>query len=159
MSLETSLTGKALVFGPREYGFESRVSNNIIRNSHAYFLNQLKLSSSGRRYYFDVFITTSVKSLVRILQSLNVIRRFYLLRSPQQIYRVFPAYSRHRRYVRSMSFYTKSNGRPLLTLRSLRLLNINSPATHYILETSKGIMSQKEAIYRGLGGTLLLIVH
>ena len=100
-----------------------------------------------------------MKSLVRILQSINVIRRFYPLVSHQHFYRVFPTYSRHRRYARSMSLYTKSNGRPLLTLSSLRLLNINSPATHYILETSQGVMSQKEAINRGLGGILLLIIH
>lgn len=157
--METSLTGKALVFGPREYGFESRVSNFMITNQHSYFLNQLKLGSSGRKYFFDARVTSATKPLAELLQRLNVIRRFAKLHSDKQVYRVFPAYSRHRRYSRSLTLYTKSSKTIILSYQSLRLLNQNSPYTYYVVETPKGVMTQKEAIAHRTGGNLLLIVH
>lgn len=157
--METSLTGKALVFGPREYGFESRVSNLMITNQQSYFLNQLKLGSSGRKYFFDARVTSVTKPLAELLQKINVIRRFAKLHSDKQVYRIYPAYSRYRRHARSLTLYTKSSKTIVLSYQSLRLLNQNSPYTYYVVETPLGVMTQKEAIARRTGGNLLLIVH
>ena len=131
----------------------------MVMNSHSYFLNQLKLGSASRRYYFDARITSAVKPLVELLQQLNIIRRFYKLSNDKQSYRVFPTYSRHRRYARSLTLYTRSTGGITLTYQSLRILNQNSPHSYYVLETSQGIMTQREAVSKQIGGNLLLIVH
>jgi len=131
----------------------------MINYSYAYFLNQFKLGTSGRRYYFDAHISSSVKPLVRLLQRLNIIRRFYKLSTGTSMYRIMPTYSRHHRYARRLKLYTRVNGRTTLTYAALRILDFNTPHSHYILETSKGIMTHKDAIKLRTGGQLLVIAY
>ena len=52
--METSLIGKALTFGFREYRFESYVSNfiTILSNPYAYFISHLKIGLAKKSYYF-----------------------------------------------------------------------------------------------------------
>ena len=126
-------------------------------NPHSQFLNQLQISSSGHKLYFDTPLTSKTLNLALILKSLNVLRRFHRLEG--SCYRVFPTYTRYRRHARPMKTYARVNGRIRLTLNSIRLLNINSPHTYYILETSKGLMTHKDALRYKLGGLLLLIVQ
>lgn len=157
--LETSLTGKALDFGSREYGFESRVSNFLQTNQYSYLLSQLKLGSQSRRYHFEVRVSTALKPLLLILQRINVIRRFHRVSVGSDLYRVFPTYSRYRRNTRTLRTYCKKRGRVALSLKSLRLLNFNSPHSYYIVETSKGVMTHKDALRFQQGGLLLAIIH
>jgi ribosomal protein S8 len=102
-------------------------------------------------------MTTAIKPLASLLQELNLLRRFYRLN--KSVYRVFPTYFRHRKTHRSVKFYTRVRGRIHLSLQSLRLLNINSPHSYYVLETSKGVLTHKEALKLKEGGLLLLIIR
>ena len=126
-------------------------------NPHSHFLNRLKLGSAGRRLYFDVRLTTKTKTLASLLKSHNLLRRFHRLEG--DTYRIFPTYTRYRRHARSTKTYARVKGRIRLTLNSIRLLNINAPHTYYILETSKGLMTHKDALRYKVGGLLLLIIH
>lgn len=157
--METSLTGKALDFGSREYGFESRVSNRMIENQYAYIFNQLQISAKGKRYSFNVRLTKAVKPVLRLLQTLNVVRRFHRFEKGGNIYRVFPTYSRFRKSGRTLKVYTAKRGRVNLSYHSLRLLNFNCPSSYYILETTKGVITHKDAIRYRQGGLLLAILH
>lgn len=127
--------------------------------SKTYFLNQLRIASFGRKLFFDAYISTATKPVVLILQGLNIIRRFYRLKASTNLYRVFPAYSRYCKYARTITPYLKSRGRIRMDYESLRLLNVNTPHSYYILETTQGIMTHKEAIKQRIGGLLLFIVH
>ena len=89
--------------------------------------------------------------------SLNIIRRYYKVSG--SMYRVFPAYSRARRRVRDYKTYTRVNGRIRLQLKALRLLNINTPHSYYILDTDKGLITHKEALKLKTGGLLLMIIY
>lgn len=157
--METSLTGKALDFGSREYGFESRVSNHMIENQYAYIFNQLQMSAKGRRYSFNVRLTKAIKPVLRLLQTLNVVRRFHRFGIGSNIYRVFPTYSRFRKSGRTLKTYTSKRGRINLSYNSLRLLNFNCPNSYYVLETTKGVITHKDAIRNRQGGLLLAILH
>jgi len=131
----------------------------MILNNYAYFFNQLLISIKARRYYFDVRITRKLRPLARLLQTLNLIRRFHKVDNGKQIWRVFPAYSRNRKFSRELRTYARVRGKIVLNYQSLRLLNFNTPHSHYILETSVGIIAHKEALRRKIGGFLLAIVH
>ena len=95
--------------------------------------------------------------LATLLVRLNVLRRFYRLN--YDLYRVYPAYTRFRKYARPTKGFTRSNGRHRFKLRTLQILNLNTPNTHYILETTQGLMTHKEALRLKLGGLLLVIVY
>ena len=129
----------------------------MILNSYTYFLNQLKVTSSQKKLYFDVRTTTKTRMLATLLVRLNVLRRFYRLN--YDFYRVYPAYTRFRKYARPTKGFTRSNGRHRFKLRTLQILNLNTPNTHYILETTQGLMTHKEALRLKLGGLLLVIVY
>ena len=135
----------------------SPVFPNMILNSYTYFLNQLKVTSSQKKLYFDVRITTKTRTLASLLVRLNVIRRFHILN--REVYRVYPAYTRFRKYTRPIKGFTRSNGRHRFKLQTLQVLNLNTPNTYYILETTQGLMTHKEAIRLKLGGLLLLVVY
>ena len=130
----------------------------MITNKRSYFLNQLKLGSTNRKFFLDAEITTDVKPLANLLQDLNVIRRFYKLNREKNIYRVYPTYSKFRYSSRTITTYARVRGRIRLTVHSLRLLDINAVHSHFIIETSRGVMTQKDAIRQNLGGLLLLII-
>ena len=156
-TMETSLIGKALDFGSRQYGFESRVSNyQMSLHPYTHFLNHLKLASFRKRLSFRFRLTNKVKSLVKLLQSLNVIRRYH--RNIDNSYTIFPAYTHFRRYSRKIKAFTRSDGKVRLTLKALKILNISTPHTYYVLETPLGILTHKEAIRYSTGGNLLLTV-
>ena len=129
----------------------------MILNSYTYFLNQLKVTSSQKKLYFDVRITTKTRTLASLLVRLNVIRRFHVLN--REVYRVYPAYTRFRKYTRPIKGFTRSNGRHRFKLQTLQVLNLNTPNTYYILETTQGLMTHKEALRLKLGGLLLLVVY
>lgn len=135
----------------------SPVFPNMILNSYTYFLNQLKVTSSQKKLYFDVRITTKTRTLASLLVRLNVIRRFHILN--RDVYRVYPAYTRFRKYTRPIKGFTRSNGRHRFKLQTLQVLNLNTPNTYYILETTQGLMTHKEALRLKLGGLLLLVVY
>lgn len=128
-------------------------------SEHPYtnFLNQLKVSSSQRQIGFTCLIPSRVKPLVRLLVSLNVLRRCYRVRG--QVHKVNPSYTRFRKYSRKIKVYTRSNGKVTLTLKALQVLNIHTPHTYYVLETPRGIVTHKEALRHSVSGNLLLIVY
>jgi len=107
--------------------------------------------------YFDAKVTSKTKELLNLLISLNLVRRFY--RTSLTSYRIFPSYNRHRKNCRSTKTYTKVRGRIRLSLRTLRIISINTPSTYYVLETSAGLMTHDTAISLGIGGLLLMIVY
>jgi ribosomal protein S8 len=129
----------------------------MITNSYSYFLNQLKLGSSKRSLYFDARITTKTKPLASLLLSLNVLRRFHKIND--ETYRIFPSYTRYRKHARLFKAYPRINGRVVLRKRAIQILNNLSPHTYYILETSRGLVTHKDALRLGTGGLLLLIVY
>lgn len=126
-------------------------------NPYSHFLNQVILCSKRKGLFFDSPITNKTKKLAQLLLDLNVIRRFF--RTHDENYRVFPAYTRYRKFNRSFKLYSRVSGKIILSYKALRLLNLSSPHSYYILETGIGLMTHKEAIKHRVGGVLLLIIR
>ena len=127
-------------------------------NAYSNFLNNLKKSSLRSKLYYDVKITTKSKELAKLLVKLNIIRRFHKLHKPNT-YRVFPSYTKSRRHLRTIKTYTRTNGHIRLTLASLRIIDFNCPHSYYVLDTSYGLMTHKDALNKRTGGVLLLIIN
>lgn len=135
----------------------SPVFPNLIINPYNYFFNQLQITSAQRKLYFNVNLFQKSKQLAELLIHLNVIRRFYRIKG--NLYRVFPTYSRFRKQARALKSYTRVRGRHNLRLKTIQTLNLNTPNTHYILETDKGLMTHKDALKHSIGGSLLAVVY
>lgn len=126
----------------------------ISQNSYSHLLNRLQITALQKQLFFDIRLTRKTKLLVTLLVKLNVVRRFHKISYLE--YRVFPAYTQFRKFMRPMQTYTRTNSRHIFKLNSIRILNQNTPNSYYILETSKGLMTHKDALREGVGGILLL---
>ena len=127
-----------------------------LHNPYAYFLNQVSLAAGRRAHYFDAVLASKTKYLAFLLLDLNVIRSFYRVNG--SLYRFVPSYARSRRIPRFLKTYTRANGRPVLSLRALKVLSLTTPTSHYVLETDKGLMTHREALQRRKGGLLLFVL-
>jgi len=115
------------------------------------------MGSLQKRLFFESQVTTKTKNLLNLLVTLNIIRRFYKVNL--NLYRIFPSYNKHRKHSRPTKIYTKLRGRIRLSIRTLRILQISTPHTYYILETSSGLMTHKTAVQLGIGGLLLMVIY
>lgn len=154
--LETSLIGKALDFGPREYRFESCVSKYVSLNSYSNFLNQFSLCLLRKHIYVETRLTTKARNLANLFIHLSLLRR--ISKTDNQTWRLFPLYQRQRRMTRTITVYNLTSSKKILSFRALRILNLNCPFSYYILETTQGLMTHKTAIRRKLGGFLICAI-
>jgi len=129
---------------------------NTHHNSISYFLNHFKIATSKKNLYFDIYITTRSLTIFHVFYKLNLIRRYSKLTKNQ--YRVYPSYTLSRATSRKIKTYLKSSHYLTLSLHVLKLLNLNLPSSYIILETSKGIITHKEAIKYKVGGRLLMCI-
>ena len=153
--MESSLIGKALDFGSREYGFESHVSNTITRiNALAHLMNHFNIATAQKSLYFDVHITRRSLQLLHLLYDLNMVRT-YKKRS-LNFYRVYPTYTLHRAKTRVIRTYFRSDHYLTIPLNLLRVANVNRPFSYIVLETDRGILTHKEALKFKLSGRLIM---
>jgi ribosomal protein S8 len=128
----------------------------MVQNSYSQFLNQLKITASQKKLFFEIRLTTKTKALANLLVRMNVVRRFHRVSATS--HRVFPAYTRHRKYLRRIQTYTRANSRHRFRLSTIRTLHNSTPNSYYILETDKGLMTHKDALRNQIGGLLLVVI-
>lgn len=156
--MEASLIGKALNFGFSEYRFESYASNlmnNIL--PYVYLLNHLKFAVAKKNYFFIVRSSNKIKPLLQLFHRLNIIRRFTFT-SSKTCY-IFPNYSRTNKPIRYIKNYNRAFNPISLKKHSLLLMRRSIGAATMVLETSKGLITHRDALSAGIGGTLIFIIY
>ena len=126
-------------------------------NSLSHFVNHFKIATSKKSLCYDVHVTSRAQMLLTLFCDLNLIRRFKKL--PNSYYRIYPAYTRYRYRTRTVKTYLRSSHYLTLSLKVLKLININTPYSYIILETSRGLMTHKDAIKHQIGGRLVLRIN
>ena len=94
-----------------------------------------------------------VRSLLLLLQKLNLITRFHA--ENQNFYKAYPAYSL---LVKPVKIYYRKSNPITITHKALRLLNQSTGNSNLVLETSKGLMTHQEALQKQLGGILVCVI-
>ena len=161
--METSLIGKAVGFGSKEYGFEPRVSNMIRYNSNAYVTNHVNLLITNKKGKIKMVLTRKTYSLLKALHKVGCINRFLVTRSTFKgvdkrhvimsalFYKNVPFFSN----VRLVSTPSK---RHTVSLRALRVISQSLRTSVLILSTSHGLLDHNEAIQRSTGGLIVAVV-
>lgn len=157
--LETSLIGKALTFGFREYRFKSYVSNRIVyfKNTYILLLNRLKLAFIKNNFFFTTKPSKFLFNFLQILYRLKIVHRFYLIKKGH--YKVFPNYNKHGYFSKNIKNYYRLKNPVILKKKTLSFLSQISGNTHFILETSKGLVTHQEALSLDIGGILVCIIY
>jgi ribosomal protein S8 len=156
--METSLIGKALNFGFSEYRFESYVSNFITSYTpYIYLLNHLKLAFANKNFFFIIDFKVKLLPLLKLFYKLNIIRRFTIEKT--LTCRIFPNYTKFSKPITSIKNYYRLKNPIIIKKNSLNLLSKSLGNSVLVLETSKGLLTHKEALLNGLGGVLLFIIY
>ena len=75
--LETSLIGKALDFGPSEYGFEPHVSRYMVAyNTYSYFLSHVNLAIKKKHAQTTVRYSKHAHQLLNLLHKVGCIHNY-----------------------------------------------------------------------------------
>jgi len=124
---------------------------------YVYFLNQLKFAAAKKNYFFILKAHQRVQPLLKLFYRLNIIRRF-TFKSPSLLY-VFPTYNRVNKPIPFIKSYYRSVNPIRIKKHSLLLMRRSLGSTTLILETSRGVLTHREALSAGVGGTLIFIVY
>lgn len=155
----TSLIGKAVDFGSKEYGFEPRVSN-IYYNPVSLVSNHVNLALSKKSFKNKIVLTKTNLKLLKLLRSIGCINNLSVLSSQGKFnYITFSVFL----YRNSTFFYkvrtvSTSSKKFFMSYRALKMISTNLKSTLIILSTSKGLVSHKEALYLKIGGLILFVI-
>lgn len=161
--VETSLIGKALSFGLREYGFEPCVSNKVhFINPYAYTYSHYRINVAQKKIYFDMLVTRRILPVLTLFCKLNVIRRFYFLKTENSFsrkVRIFPFYTKLQSHSSNIKLHFRKVRPVSIQLKALKLLTKRSGASSLILNTSAGLITHQEAMKLGIGGVLVYTLN
>lgn len=155
----TSLIGKAVDFGSKEYGFEPRVSN-MYYNPVSLISNHVNLALSKKSFKNKVVLTKANLKLLKLLRSVGCVNNLSVLSSHgNHNFITFSVFL----YRNSTFFYkvrpvSTSSKKFFLSYRALKMISTNLKSTLIILSTSKGLISHKEALYLKIGGLILFVI-
>ena len=149
--METSLIGKAVVFGSKECRFEPCVSK-FIRIRYTQLTSLVKLSNQSKKKSTNL---THNFRLIKVLNNIGLIS--VLIDNSSNFsfstnsYKAMPFFNN----IKLVSSETKAY---YITLQSLRKLSNTLRSTKLIMETNKGIVTHTTALRLNVGGKVLAIV-
>ena len=117
--LETSLIGKALNFGFREYRFESRVSNIVhLFNPYAHTISHIKLGLARKAFFCNIICTMQSLKVLHLFKYLRIVRRF--VHHEHNCFRVYLTYNKFFQPLRTIKIYYKLKQQISISLKSLQ---------------------------------------
>lgn len=127
----------------------------VTANPYSYTINHLKLAVAKKHFFFLLNYTKRVEVLLKVLKKLNLIRRFYSSNSKKFV--IFPTYTKKAVGSYLRVYYRLRN--PIIIRHSaLVLINKSLGNSTIIFETSKGLITQAEALKAKIGGVLVCII-
>jgi len=124
---------------------------------NVYFFNQFKLAVARQSYFFTIKNIQKVKPILHLFKKLGLIRRFYC-NNKSFIY-IFPLFLKNKSIQPSLKVYDRKTTPIRLTFKALKLIQKTSYLSTFLIQTSSGLLTHKEAIKKKIGGLLVCIIH
>ena len=161
--METSLIGKAVGFGSKEYGFDSRVSNMMRYNTNAYVINHVNLLISNKKGSIKIVLNRRTYRLVSLLHKVGCISHFVVTKKKnkniQKKYLVLSSlFYRNTSFFKTIRIVSTPSRRHTISLKALKILSHSLSASVLLLSTPKGLMDHHEAINCSTGGLVVAII-
>lgn len=157
--MEASLTGKALNFGFNDYGFESRASNLNSNFWLPYLINQINLNLAKKSLKFYIFFNKSNILLLNIFQKLGVILSYSIVqKNGHTRIMVYLYYYKKTLFFKNFKLISSASHSYYITSHMLRMLNKRMGNSILLLSCNQGIVTQKTALSKNIGGKLLLML-
>jgi len=109
-----------------------------------------------RNLNFEIIFTKKTLNFLKFLKSFNFIHKYVLIKKNKNIYiKVYVYYYKNKPVCSSFKLISKPSKLFNISYKSLRLLDKKSGSSVFIISTSKGLLSHKDAIKNKLTGNLV----
>lgn len=128
----------------------------LYNNTFFYLLNLININKAQKSLYFNIILTKKTLNYVRIVYQLNYISKYEIISIDEKKFiRLYLNYFNLLNVGKDFKIFSKPSHRFFISLKSLKLLNKRAGLSIYLISTSFGIISHKEAIFKKIGGMLL----
>ena len=155
--METSLIGKALDFGSKEYGFESHVSN--IKFALIYLIQNLKLTLKHKKLFFIAPFSKNFLFFLFFFKKIGLIRFFLIFKKNKKNYfKIFFFFYKNKFSYLNLNCYLKPSKKYFISFNALKLLNFKLKNSICLISNSNSLNDQSFALNKKLGGRLIMLV-
>jgi ribosomal protein S8 len=125
--------------------------------ANSYTFNMINLNIASKNLTFDMLATKKTAKMLTFLKSCGLIHTFRLLRltNKRQVLRTYLIYYKNTSLNKNLKLISRPSRAFYISLQALRLLDKRSGNSVFILSTSKGLVTHKEALLQKNGGQLI----
>lgn len=158
-----SLTGKALDFGPSEYGFESHASKIVSSSTYSHFLAHVNLAIKKKQAQTTVRYSKHAHQLLLILHRVGCIHNYIIhsnvVRGKVRKFITFSVtYYKGTPFFKGVRVVTTPSRQHNVSLTALTVINVSIGSSIMLISSSKGLLTHKQALSRGVGGQILALL-
>jgi ribosomal protein S8 len=122
----------------------------------SYILNLININKLRKNLYFFLLFTVKNYQFVKILKKFNVIHDFRLIKKNRFVYiKITLFFYKNNIVCYNFKIITRPSKIFNISYNSLVLLSKKTNSSIFLISTSKGILSHKEAILQKKGGMVL----
>ena len=150
--------------GLRSVGSSPTFPNISGYNSNALLTNHINIAISRKLLRTTVKSSKSLLRLVKVLFEIGCIHHYVIFNKyfNKNNFNTFVKFTvlfyKGKSFYKSIKLVTTTARKYTISLKALQILNSTLKASIFILSTSKGIITHKEAIKLNIGGILLCVL-
>ena len=162
--MNASLIGKALVFGPNEYRFESYAFKFMYLKPTVYLQNHLNFAQIQNARFNKIKFSNNIYLLINLFLEIGFLYKFLIITKKQKnkiikeiLITMF--FYKNTPFFKSCNLISTPSKSFFITIKALRILKVNLEQSILILSTSKGVITHTKALKFGIGGLMLYILR
>ena len=128
-------------------------------NSYAFLINHINLLIISKRRSATLRYNTKSFRLLMVLQKLGYINSSLIVSKNKKLIKISPFFYKKLTFFKGISLVSTPSKIFTIKVKTLKTLNTSIGSTLVILETSKGIITHKDAMRLNVGGKLLCILR
>ena len=162
--MNASLIGKALVFGPNEYRFESYAFKFMHLKSTVYLQNHLNFTYVQNARFNKLKFSNNLYLLINLFLEIGFLYKFLIIKNQmkQKVLKeilITMFFYKNTPFFKSCHLVSTPSKSFFISIKALRILKVNLEQSILILSTSKGIITHLKALQFGIGGLILYIIR
>lgn len=128
----------------------------IYNFSISYLINLININKMHKNLYFEIIYTKKIYNFLNFLKKHNVIYKYILIKNDNKTkIKIYLYYYKNKTIFNNFKLISKPSHKINTSLHSLRLLDKKSGSSVFIISTSKGFITHKEALKNQISGYLV----
>ena len=126
-------------------------------DKNAYLLNHVNIAISRKLLTTTIRFSNKLFTLVRLLHRIGLVRNYVIFSKKYKYIRFSPLFYKGKAFYKGIRLISTQSKKFYISVIALRRVAVAAKSTVFILSTSHGIVTHKEALQAGIGGLLLAV--